>query len=117
MDGAESAGAEVKILDPLSVSVWHEPDCELVRFIGGALPQNRTGSFLDDSIYREHLATNRLYLELDLVLGIKMPIGLGGQMKLDNFQVENIYNYFESTAPIYKKALAAKKPGRRGRPK
>jgi len=107
MDDAEkSANAAVKILDPLSVTVWEEPDSSLIRFLGGALPQNRTRRFLDDSVYKEHLAKTSLYLELDLVLGINTPIGLGGKMSLDNFHVENLLKYYEGTAPIYKKALA-----------
>ena len=41
------------------------------------------------------------HLEPDEILAIKVPILLGGEFKPDNFQIENIFDYYKSTAAIY----------------
>ena len=45
-------------------------------------------------------------LEKDDILAIKVPVSLGGGMKPENFTVEDIFSFYETTAPIYKKAHA-----------
>jgi hypothetical protein len=98
----------VGILNPLEVSWFIDRSLIFGTLIGRGIPQRALPpSFLDDSVYQEWVRYSGRHLEFDEVLGIKVPLPLGGKMSLDNFQVEKLVNYYRSTAPIYAKALAS----------
>ena len=101
VDNLDSAKAQLYVVDPLTVSLITDYGLDLWRFIGRYLPQNLIENFLADGVYRKWLAESQLGLELNLALAIKTPLSLGGKMALDNFSVEDIVSYYQSTAPIY----------------
>ncbi len=89
----------VWILDPFTVSY--------TRVAVDALPPG----FLDGSAYRGWLDQHGLDgIEFRDVLGIKVPKGLGGALEVDNLQIEDIVDYYESTGPIYADAFATLLP-------
>ena len=106
LDNANGAKPRLYIVDPLRVALVSEPDLDLWRFIARFLPLNLLPAFTDDQLYREWLNTSQLGLSLDLALAIKVPLSLGGEMELDNFSVEGIVDYYQTTAPVYAKGLA-----------
>lgn len=113
LDDANAANSKLSVVDPLSVSVISDYGLDLWRFIGRYLPENLMGNFLDDSVYREWVAESKLGLSLDLALAIKVPLTLGGEMTVDNFSVEGIVDYYQSTAPIYAKGIKEAKKKRK----
>jgi hypothetical protein len=118
VDDANSPQGKLSVLDPLSVSVVTSHGLDLWSFIGRYLPENLIESFLDDSVYREWAEKSRLGLELDLALAIKIPLTLGGKMEVDNFSVEGIAEYYQTTAPIYANGIAeARKNAARKKPR
>jgi hypothetical protein len=106
VDNTNGAKPRLYIVDPLNVALVSEPDLDLWRFIARFLPLNLLPAFTDDLLYREWLNTTQLGLSLDLALAIKLPLTLGGELELDNFSVEGIVEYYQTTAPIYAKGLA-----------
>ena len=63
-------------------------------------------TFLDDRLYK---ATRSVLPDLEFtvteILGIKVPLPLGGTMDAANFQVEDIADYYTSMAPIIRQAM------------
>lgn len=57
---------------------------------------------MDNRIYNAYRESTGKTLELDEIFAIKTPLSLGGELKADNFQIENIVAYYKSTAEIYK---------------
>ena len=95
------------LLDPFMVAYTEIPRTRFVNIIARALPQNETGLFLDDGAYtdwREENAVDRI--GVNDVLGIKVPRGLGGKLEASNLQLDDIENYYRTTAPIYADAFA-----------
>lgn len=94
----------IGLLDPLHVNYYTNKDC---WFTSALLTWNfeKADSFFDTSVYVAWLKKNKRMLRPNEILAIKTPLSLGGKMELDNFQVENIFDYYKSCAPIYKKAL------------
>ncbi|MEM7574082.1 MAG: hypothetical protein AAF433_14335 [Bacteroidota bacterium] len=95
----------VGLLDPLTVSYQQDNQLDLMGLVGNWLPQERQPKFLDDNIYQEWRSQGSQELESQQILAIKQPLSLEGKMELANFQVENIFDYYQSTAEIYKKYL------------
>lgn len=101
-------GAEtyIHVLDPIGFRWWTNPNAVFANFFGywmasKALPRG----FMDETAYSEWRAQSGRYLKEDEILAIKVPLALGGSLTLDNFQVENIFEYYASTAPIFRRAL------------
>jgi len=65
------------------------------------LPQNKIPGFSDSTLDDAWMKISGHHLEPDEILAIKVPILLGGEFKPDNFQIENIFDYYKSTAAIY----------------
>lgn len=105
VDNANQVASKLYVVDPLTVDLISDDGLDLWRFIGRYLPENLIENFLADGVYRRWLAENQLALELDMALAITTPLTLGGKMELDNFSVENIVAYYQSTAPIYAKGI------------
>lgn len=56
--------------------------------------------------YKQWVAQNgNVELELDDVLGIKVPKPLGGKLEVDNLQLDGLVEYYQATGPIYAKAI------------
>jgi len=95
------------ILDPITLSYWSDPNCVYTNGLGHWLPENKVlPTFLDDRLYK---ATRSVLPDLEFtvteILGIKVPLPLGGTMDPANFQVEDITHYYTSMAPIIRQAM------------
>lgn len=101
-----AASARVHVLDPLTVEYWTDPSIDFGGLLGYWLPQRQIPRFMGNDIYEAWLRAGGRYLEPHEMLGIKVPLGLGGALELDNFQVEDIGEYYRTTGPIYAKAFA-----------
>jgi hypothetical protein len=112
LDNSGSADDEcVNLLDPFTVTFGSIPDTHFVSLIGRALPKVEIPTFLDDRAYRDWRLANKVdRLELDDVLGIQVPSGLGGELVGDNLQLDSMVEYYETTGPIYADAFARIKP-------
>jgi hypothetical protein len=109
IDNSDSPeGERVYILDPFTVTYDGAANWQFINLIGRALPQREMPTFLDNRPYdawRKANAVDRL--DLDDVLGIKVPKALGGKLAVENLQLDNIVSYYQTTAPIYEKAFAS----------
>jgi hypothetical protein len=95
------------VLDPFTVTYETRPNLLFRNLIGRWLPQGLLAGFLDDRAYRQWLAENEAgTVDLDEVLGIKIPQPLGGELVTSNMQLDNIADYYRTTAPIYAQAFA-----------
>jgi hypothetical protein len=95
------------MLDPFTVSYEEVPNTRFVSLIGRALPKGELRRFLDDRAYRAWLDENHIErLEPNHVLGVKVPMDLGGELVASNLQLEDIETYYQSTGPIYADAFA-----------
>lgn len=95
----------VYLLDPITVRYWHDPNLDFGSLIGYWLPEGQLLGFLDCSLYEAWVKVTGDFLALDEVLGIKVPISLGGEITPENFQIERIIEYYQTTGPIYAEAL------------
>ena len=95
-------GATVGILDPLNVAYHQYPDRDLVNLLGYYLPEKCLEHFFDEALYRAWHSVTGGTLEWDAVLAARVPIPLGGSMAIENFDIEDIFQYYESTAAIYR---------------
>ncbi len=104
--------SRVRILDPLDVAWRTEVDTDFLGLLGYWFPNEALpATFLDASVHRAWSAATGRVLALDEMLAVRVPLALGGTMEPDNFQVEDIVRYYETSAPIYAKALAAHREG------
>lgn len=123
-DVGEPEREQTCILDPLTVT-WAEHDQAMfTNLLGRWLPeQDLYPPFHDHALYQQWRKESGEALGPDEILSIKVPLGgLGGQMKLSNFLVEDIFNYYKTTAPIFAKAkaqadAASKKKAARPKPR
>jgi len=92
----------IGILDPLTVSYQTDPNLIFSNLIGFYLPEKKLSQFLNTSLYDAWRKTLNDELELHEILAIKVPLTLGGKMEASNFQPENIVDYYQTTADIYK---------------
>ncbi|MBC6993259.1 hypothetical protein QWY85_13580 [Neolewinella lacunae] len=106
----DATRGKVGLLDPLTVSYFTDPNLTFVSLQARWLPLDLLPRFLDDSVYRTWRTTDPATLAFDQLLAIKQPLSLGGKMDLENFQVENIFDYYRSTGEVY-----AKHPGHGGK--
>jgi len=108
LENPDEAGptSRVKILDPITVTYGGDPDIDFIGLIGYWLANQQLRGFLDDDLYTRWRQREGRYLGANEMLGIKVPPGLGGELELDNFQVEGIVRYYRTTGPIYAKGLA-----------
>jgi hypothetical protein len=88
------------------VRFWTDPNLDFTGLLGYWLPKRKLDDFLDTSLYNAWNHTTGDYLELHEILAIKEPKSLGGKMVASNFQIEDMVAYYQSTAPIYAKAIA-----------
>jgi hypothetical protein len=117
-----SAEERVFVLDPTMVHYWSDPNLVFPNLIGHFLPDRQIPCFLENRPYEAWLKGLGRHLEVDEILAMKEPISLGGSMEdAHNFQPEDIFEYYRTTAPIYADALqknaakaASKKPSKRG---
>jgi hypothetical protein len=111
LDDAEDVEAQcVHVLDPFTVTYGRVPHAHLLSLIGRVLPKRELRTFLDDSAYQVWLDEHELErIELNDVLGIKLPQALGGKLASENLQIEDIVDYYQSTGPTYAAAFATLK--------
>jgi hypothetical protein len=100
----------VSMLDPLAVVYRRYPSLDFVGLIGYWLPKRELPEFLDRRVYDAWRKQTKKFLEPMQILAPTKPLGLGGSVALDNFQVEDIVSYYQSTAPIYQRTFAKMQP-------
>lgn len=101
VENPNSRNNSVHMLDPYLVAYTGDPNLNLATLIGRWLPKNELGSFLDDRAYRKWTADNDAELELDDVLGWKVPKTLGGKFDASNIQLDSAVDYYRTTGTIY----------------
>ena len=108
LDNPGAKDERVCIVDPFTVTYWSDPNSVFGNLIGRSLPEREfPDHILDAKPYEAWRKANEVgRLEFDDVLGIKTPRPLGGKLDPDNFQLESIIDYYQTTAPIYAKAFA-----------
>jgi len=100
---AQGTVAPVRLLDPLDVRYWGDEHLVFTNAIGHWLPRNKIVHLLDRTVYDQWFEKTGTHLGEDEILAIKTPLTLGGTMTPDNFQVENIFDYYKTTGAIYAK--------------
>jgi hypothetical protein len=98
----------VHILDPLIVTYGTLPSLDFIGLIGSWLPEKRIPGFFETSVYERWCAESEAYLDPREILGIGVPLSLGGEMRLDNFAPQDIVEYYQTSGPIYERALRKK---------
>lgn len=102
--------SSIHLLDPVHVDYRLVRNTTLLQLCGRALPRNEIPDFLDHGAYdawrKQHPDAE---LGLDDVLGVKVPLSLGGTLTVDNLQLDGIVDYYQTTAPIYADAVAKKR--------
>jgi hypothetical protein len=109
MDNANDPDlSQINVLDPFTVSYGGPRNADFIStLVARVLPKQELRWFHDDGAYRAWMAEHGVRrLRFDDVLGIKVPRALGGELIPDNLQLDGIVEYYESTGPIYAKALA-----------
>ncbi len=106
VENASTAGADrVFVLDPTQVVYWTEPDLGWGNLLGYWMANRKIPGFFDTGLYDTWVKENDAYPEVEDILGLKAPLPLGGKLETSNVQLENIIEYYQSTAPVYAKAL------------
>jgi hypothetical protein len=100
-----SIAAPVRVLDPMTVAYWADPECVYTTLLSRWLPDRQIPHFLNTSAYQEWLVTSGRFLDDDEILGIRAPLPLGGEMKPENFAPMNIIDYYRATGPVYAEAF------------
>jgi hypothetical protein len=95
--------SRIHMLDPLEVRYWRSDTLSLDGLVSNLASVPR---FLDRDLYNRWITAGG-HLDDDEILAVEVPLGLGGELADDNINIENIVKYYETTAPIYEKALAA----------
>lgn len=114
LDNGDSPDEQlVRVLDPFTVTYDGAPNWQFMNLIGRALPKGEMPTFLDHRAYDDWRKANDVdRLDLDDVLGIKVPKALGGELVADNLQLDGIVDYYQTTGPIYEKAFASIQRGK-----
>jgi hypothetical protein len=100
----EGTMAPVGYVDVLNCRYVKDENLDFIGLFGNWLPNDKLELFLDDSVYKTFVSGNGA-LPAGEILGIKVPISLGGKMEIDNFQAEPVEAYYESITAIYKNAM------------
>jgi hypothetical protein len=101
-----NAARHVFVLDPFRVAYWGDYGLTLEELVGRALcGPGLLSEFLDDGAYRAWVKEFDAELDMEDVLGFKVPKGLGGTITADNLQLDGMVEYYQETAPIYEGAL------------
>ncbi|MCI5058432.1 MAG: hypothetical protein MRY83_20135 [Flavobacteriales bacterium] len=96
----------VGVLNPIDVSYFKDPNLVFMNFLGYWFPKMIIPNLYLPMVYEAWHKTTGDYLDINEILAIKTPISLGGSIDdANNFQIENIYNYYETTGKIYKEAF------------
>jgi hypothetical protein len=97
--------APIGYLDLINCRYIKNEDLDFMGLIGNWIPNNRLGNLCDSTIYEEFLMVKGNELMNNEILAIKKPLNLDGMLTIENFQTENIFQYHESVAEIYKKQI------------
>jgi hypothetical protein len=97
----KGTAAPIRSLNPVLPAFWGDDHCVFMNYVGHWLPHCKIPGFSDSSLYDQFLSVSPTRLEPDEILAAKTPLSLGGTMTAENFQVENIFEYYRTTAAIY----------------
>jgi hypothetical protein len=99
----QGINAPVGLIDPWNVRYWNHDGLGFINLIGNWLPEGRIPGFLQNILYESWQGQTQNYLDFSEMIAIKQPLSLGGEIEADNFQVKNLVEYYQTTAPIYRK--------------
>ncbi len=95
LENASQPGADqVHVLDTLNVRYWSDANMTFGTLIGSWLAERRIPHFFDTTAYELWCKGLKRPLGDREILGIKIPLPLGGTMKYDNFQPEGLRRVF-----------------------
>ncbi|OLT59688.1 hypothetical protein [Moorena bouillonii] len=97
--------APIGLFDPWNISYRKYDGLGFINLIGNWLPQGRVPGFLYNILYESWQEKNKNYLDFFEIIAIKQPLSLGGKIEEQNFQIENIVEYYQTTGSIYNKVL------------
>ena len=109
-NGENEVGGQIGVLDTTVVQYTSNTDWMFPTLFSQLLPDRVLDVFSDDSAYQKWNAaakTQKSKLEDDMILGIKKPLPVGGTMAASNFIVADLFEYYETTADVYRKAHGA----------
>lgn len=101
--------SSIGVLNPLNVSYFTNEHLIFSNLLGSWLPGKRLPDFHDTRLYDAFHKTTGQYMTNDEMLAIKKPLTLGGTMSADNFQIENILDYYKTTGKIYREVMSKAK--------
>ena len=93
--------SQITIIDPLNVRLYKNTQIKLLNFIGRWLPDGLIPGLNNNRLYEAVIKEIDENLELEEIIAIKKPFSLGGELKAENFSIENINEYFKTTGKIY----------------
>lgn len=97
--------SQISIVDPFHVTLQRNPQIKLLNFVGRWLPDGMIPYLNDSRIYEAFSSATDSPLHFEEIIAMKTPLSLGGSFQADNFTVEPILSYFQSTGEIYSKNL------------
>ena len=106
---------KVLVLEPYRVAYWTHEFLGFENLLARWLPDRELPYFLDTGVYEAWRQSTGEYLGEDMILAPKLPEDLGGTRTLENFQVENLFEYYERTGRKYAKVAAEPGPPKKPR--
>jgi hypothetical protein len=93
----------VGILDPPTMTYYSQAHLDLIAFIGRFLPE-REGpeSFWHSEPYASWAAESKEPLGMDAILGMTVPLHLGGTWDVSNFVIREPVEYHRRTAAAFR---------------
>ena len=96
---------KVGLLDPTAVEYFTEKDLAFGNLLGWWFPNKKLPGFFNSKLYDAWAAKSKEPMAVDEILGMNVPVPLGGEWKPDNFTYQNIVEYYKGTASAIKKAV------------
>lgn len=115
LEDANTSLPKVLVLEPYRLAWWTHDHLGFENLFARWLPDRELPHFLDTGVYEQWRKSAGGYLAQDMILAPKLPEDLGGTRTLENFQVENLFEYYERTGREYAKVARppGKPPGRK----
>ncbi|MCP3143947.1 hypothetical protein [Pyxidicoccus xibeiensis] len=116
LEDAKTSLPKVLVLEPYRIAWWTHEHLGFENLLARWLPDRELPEFLDTEVYTQWRKSTGEYLAEDMILAPKLPKEAGGSRDLENFQVENLFDFYERTGREYAKlAKGGKPPGPKGR--
>ncbi len=101
LEDANTPLPKVCILEPFRIAYWTHEQLGFENLLARWLPDRELPDFLDTEAYTLWRESSGQYLAEDMILAPKLPKELGGFRMPKNFQVENLFDFYERTGREY----------------